>query len=49
MENINALYKALEQADAAGDTKTAQSLADQIRLISPEDTADEPATDVDSL
>jgi hypothetical protein len=49
MENINALYKALEQADAAGDTKTAQSLADQIRLISPEDTADEPATDVDFL
>jgi hypothetical protein len=49
MENINALYKALEQADAAGDTNTAQSLADQIRLISPEDTTDEPATDVDSL
>ena len=49
MENINALYKALEQADATGDTKTAQSLADQIRLLSPEDTADEPATDVDSL
>jgi hypothetical protein len=49
MENINALYKALEQADAAGDTNTAQSLADRIRSISPEDTADEPATDVDSL
>tara|TARA_R110000868_G_scaffold274341_1_gene533634 strand:- start:17394 stop:23798 length:6405 start_codon:yes stop_codon:yes gene_type:complete len=49
MENINALYKALEQADASGDTNTAQSLADQIRLISSEDTADEPTTDVDSL
>jgi hypothetical protein len=49
MENINALYKALEQADASGDTNTAQSLADRIRSISPEDTADEPSTDVDSL
>ena len=51
MEDINALYKALEQADAAGDTASAQKLADQIRLIAPDEGSDEIDTDpdVDSL
>ena len=48
MEDINALYKALEQADAAGDIATAQSLADKIRSLSPEDTADESTADIDT-
>jgi Large polyvalent protein associated domain 38 len=48
MEDINALYKALEQADAAGDIATAQSLADKIRSLSPEDTADEATADIDT-
>lgn len=44
MENINALYKALEQADAAGNTAVAQQLADQIRTLSTqEDAVTKPA------
>lgn len=42
MEDLNALYKALEQADAAGDTESAQQLADYIRSLPTE----EPAVDV---
>ena len=38
MENINALYKALEQADADGNTAVAQQLADQIRTLSTDVT-----------
>jgi hypothetical protein len=38
MEKINALYKALEQADASGNTAVAQQLADQIRVLSSEET-----------
>lgn len=41
MEDINALYKALEQADAAGDKESAQQLADYIRSL----PAEEEATD----
>lgn len=48
MEDINALYKALEQADAAGDTASAQKLADQIRLIAPDEGSDETDTDTDT-
>jgi len=49
MEDINALYKALEQADAAGDTLSAQKLADKIRSISPDEGVDEETPDVNSL
>ena len=41
MEDLNALYKALEQADAAGDKESAQQLADYIRSL----PAEEEATD----
>jgi len=44
MEKINALYKALEQADASGNTAVAQQLADQIRVISSEETPVATAT-----
>jgi hypothetical protein len=46
MENINALYKALEQADADGNTAVAQQLADQIRTLSTEETTVEKPVDV---
>lgn len=46
MENINALYKALEQADADGNTAVAQQLADQIRTLSIEETTVEKPVDV---
>jgi hypothetical protein len=49
MEDINALYTALEQADAAGDKNTAQTLADRIRSLSPENIANESTDDMDSL
>ena len=43
MEDINALYKALEQADAAGDTESAQELANYIRTLPAEEPiAEEP-------
>jgi hypothetical protein len=46
MEKINALYKALEQADASGNTAVAQQLADQIRVLSSEETTVEKPVDV---
>jgi len=50
MENINALYKALEQADAAGDKDTAQQLADQIRLIPSQSVlVNQPNKDINAL
>ena len=44
MEKINALYKALEQADASGNTAVAQQIADQIRVLSSEETPVTTAT-----
>ena len=41
MEDINALYKALEQADAAGDKESAQELANYIRTL----PTDKPITE----
>lgn len=47
MEDINALYKALEQADAAGDKESAQQLADYIRSLPTEEpTTEQPIVDV---
>ena len=47
MEDINALYKALEQADAAGDKESAQQLADYIRSLPTEEpTVEEKPVDV---
>lgn len=47
MEDINALYTALEQADAAGDKESAQQLADYIRSLPTEQTtAEQPVVDV---
>jgi hypothetical protein len=46
MEDINALYKALEQADAAGDKESAQELADYIRTLPTEEpTIEQPVVD----
>jgi hypothetical protein len=47
MEDINALYKALEQADAAGDKESAQELANYIRTLpTQEPTIEQPIVDV---
>jgi len=47
MEDINALYKALEQADAAGDKESAQELANYIRSLPTEEpTIEQPVVDV---
>ena len=47
MEDINALYKALEQADAAGDKESAQQLSDYIRSLPTEEpTIEQPIVDV---
>lgn len=47
MEDINALYKALEQADAAGDKDSAQELADYIRTLPTEtSTTEQPVVDI---
>jgi hypothetical protein len=47
MEDINALYKALEQADAAGDKESAQELANYIRTLPTQEPAiDQPVVDV---
>ena len=40
MEDINALYKALEQADAAGDKESAQELANYIKAVPYKHLAD---------
>jgi hypothetical protein len=50
MEDINALYKALEQADAAGDKESAQELANYIRTLpTQEPTIEQPIVDVTQL
>lgn len=45
MEDLNALYKALEQADAAGDKDSAQQLADYIRSLPSEEPIVKPSID----